>query len=105
MKDWQVKYGDFMDTAEKEEEEGVGGEGSQEDEEEQQSRNSDEQTGDSEIKLGSDTGTEAWGTQAEQSGRGWPINKVSILTRRIWLLIRTHYLKGWIRTKTPPPPP
>jgi len=74
MKDWQAKYGDFMDNGGGEEEEEKGensGEGSQEGEE-GPADSADVLKADSEIKLGSETGTEAWGgpAQAEQSGKG-----------------------------------
>jgi hypothetical protein len=78
MKDWEAKYGDFMDQGvggEGEEEKGEGsGEGSQEGEEEERAADDSSVVvkGDSEIRLGSETGTEAWGgpAQADQSGRG-----------------------------------
>ncbi len=77
MKDWEAKYGDFMDQGaggegEGEEEKGEGsGEGSQE-EDGAADDSSVVVKGDSEIRLGSETGTEAWGgpAQAEQSGKG-----------------------------------
>ena len=79
MKDWEAKYGDFMDQGaggEGEEEKGEGsGEGSQEGSQEEEGAADDSSVvvkGDSEIRLGSETGTEAWGgpAQAEQSGKG-----------------------------------